>query len=91
MDTEEQLTAQIKLVINTLENEYSKELNSGILKLIYKRYLQALEILEKDKNIEELNIEGGVRAYLDAYSDYQNPLLDKMHKAEKILNNLKTT
>ena len=43
--------------------------------MIYKRYKNALEILENDKNIKDINIVGGIRAYLDSYSDYENPLL----------------
>ena len=31
----------------------------------------------------------GVGAYLDAFSDYMNPLLGEMDKAEKMLSNLK--
>ncbi|GAJ41866.1 hypothetical protein GT2_01_00010, partial [Parageobacillus thermoglucosidasius NBRC 107763] len=30
-------------------------------------------------------IRGGVRAYLEAHSDYMNPMLEEMNKAEKML------
>ncbi|GAM12826.1 hypothetical protein [Mesobacillus selenatarsenatis] len=84
MDKKKQLIEQIKVVINTLEKDYSSELNSGILQLIYKRYKNALDILEKNNDIEGINIIGGIRAYMDSYSDYQNSLLGEMHKAEKL-------
>lgn len=37
----------------------------------------------------KIMISGGCRAYLDAFSDYMNPLLGEMDKAEKMLSNLK--
>ena len=33
---------------------------------------------------------GGCRAYLDAFSDYMNPLLIEMDNAEKMLSNMKS-
>ena len=30
-------------------------------------------------------ISGSVRSYLEAYSDYMNPILEEMDKAEKML------
>ena len=33
-------------------------------------------------------IKGGCRAYLDAFSDYMNPLLLEMDKAEKIFSQI---
>jgi hypothetical protein len=84
MDKKKQLIEQIKVVINILEKDYSSEFNSGVLQLIYKRYKNALEILEKNNDIEGINIIGGIRAYMDSYSDYQNSLLGEMHKAEKL-------
>ncbi len=83
-----QLIDQVKLVISILESEYSVELESGILNLIYKRYNKAKEIFENDKDIQELNISGGVRAYMDSYNDYQNPLLEQMNKTEKMIKEI---
>ncbi|MGE7907096.1 hypothetical protein ACQKNS_22115 [Peribacillus sp. NPDC094092] len=84
MDKKNQLINQIKVVINNLENDYYNEITSGVLQLIYIRYKNALTILENNKDIRELNIIGGIRAYMDSYSDYQNPLLGELHKAEKL-------
>ncbi|MBN8209819.1 hypothetical protein JI666_13765 [Bacillus sp. NTK071] len=84
MDKKKQLIEQIKVVLNHLEVNYSNEINDGILQLIYKRYEKALEILENNNDIKNINIVGGVRAYLDSYSDYENPLLGELNKSEKL-------
>lgn len=84
MDKKKQLINQISIVINYLEEEYPADIKSGILQLIYRRYNKALKILENNGAIEEINIIGGIRAYMDNYNDYQNPLLGEMHKAEKL-------
>lgn len=76
---------QIKIVIDKLEIEYADEITSGIMQLIYKRYKNALDILEDNKDIKQMNIIGGVRAYMDSYSDYNNPILDDLYKTEKLI------
>ena len=68
--------------------EYEDEINSGIMQLIYKRYMNALDILKNDKDINQINIIGGVRSYMDSYNDYNNPLLGELHKAEKLSKHL---
>ena len=84
MDKKKQLIDQIKVVINNLEKVYCNEITSGVLQLIYKRYKKALDVMENNEDIREVNIIGGVRAYMDSYNDYQNPLLGELHKAEKL-------
>lgn len=84
MDKKKELVDQIKVVINKLETEYKDKISSGIMQLIYKRYKNALDILENNKDIKQINIIGGVRAYMDSYSDYNNPILGELHKAEKL-------
>ncbi|MCM3030922.1 MULTISPECIES: hypothetical protein [unclassified Niallia] len=88
MDKKKQLIDQIKVVINKLEEEYAKDINSGVLKLLYSRYKKALEILENNEDIKRINILGGVRTYMDSYNDYQNTLLGELHKAEKLIKEL---
>ena len=83
-----QLIDQIKVVINNLENDYYNEITRGVLQLIYKRYKDALDVMENNEDIRELNIIGGVRAYMDSYNDYQNPLLGELHKAENLYKEL---
>ncbi|MEC0274942.1 hypothetical protein [Peribacillus frigoritolerans] len=84
MDKKKQLIDLIKVVINNLENDYYNEITSGVLQLIYKRYKKALDVMENNEDIREVNIIGGVRAYMDSYNDYLNPLLGELHKAEKL-------
>ena len=84
MDKKKQLIDQIKVVINNLENDYYNEITSGVLQLIYKRYKYVLDVMENNEDIRELNIIGGVRAYMDSYKDYLNPLLGELHKAENL-------
>lgn len=88
MEMREKLTKQIKTVINILEKESCNDIKKDIFQLIYRRYKNALEILENNKDIMEINIIGGVRAYMDSYNDYQNPLLEELHKAEKLTKEL---
>ena len=88
MDKTDQLKRQLIKVINVLEKDYSNEIKKDILQLIYKRYKNALKIIENNQSIDQVNISGGVRAYMDSYNDYQNPLLEQLHKAEKLLKEL---
>ncbi len=88
MGKKKQLIDQIIVVIDRLEEEYAKDIKSGVLQLTYSRYKKVLEILENDEEIKGINISGGVRAYMDSYNDYQNTLLGEMHKAEKIMREL---
>ncbi|MEH7651974.1 hypothetical protein [Bacillus safensis] len=52
MDKIEELTKQIQTVIDILEKEYSKEINQGILQLIYKRYKDAQRIIENKEDFQ---------------------------------------
>lgn len=53
-----------------------------------KRYKIALEIIENNKGFDNINITSGVRAYMDSYNDYENPLLKELHKAESLLKEI---
>lgn len=89
MGNKDELKKQVKEVIKSLEEKYIESERKGVIELIYKRYNNALKLLELDEaNKDELYILGGVRAYIDSYSDYNNPLLNEMHKAEKLIKEL---
>ncbi|MCY8698785.1 hypothetical protein MOD68_05470 [Bacillus spizizenii] len=88
MNSKEKLTIQVEKIISKLESDYNSEINNGIYQLLYKRYKNALDILERNKDIREINIIGGVRGYMDSFNDYENPLLEELYKAEKILKEL---
>ena len=59
-----------------------------ILDTLYERYKKAEKILSENEDIEKIMIIGGCRAYLDSFSDYNNPLLEEMGKAERLLEEL---
>ena len=89
MSNKDELYEQIKAVLKLIEERHKENLRKGVLELIYKRYSNALQLLENNEmNKEKFSIAGGVRAYLDSYSDYNNPLLNEMNKAEKLVDEL---
>lgn len=88
MDAILELKKQIEKVILLLEQRLIDDPDRLILKTLYDRYVKAEEILINNDNIEKIMIVGGCRAYLDAFSDYMNPLLIEMDKAEKMFADL---
>ncbi|SDZ50643.1 hypothetical protein SAMN05421736_11537 [Evansella caseinilytica] len=87
---EEQLVRQLQVVIKKLEEDYSNEITyGGIIKDIYIRYKSAESILDNEGETKSIFIEGSTRDYLDSFSDYNNPLLSEMWKAEKLLSELR--
>lgn len=89
MDTILELKKQIEKVIALLEQRLVEDPDRPILKTLYDRYMKAEKILTNNDDINEIMIIGGCRAYLDAFSDYMNPLLIEMNNAEKMLSNMK--
>ncbi|MGM7700578.1 hypothetical protein ACSVDE_02570 [Pseudalkalibacillus sp. Hm43] len=84
-----ELVIQLNIVKRLIEEKYSEIQRKGVLDLIYKRYSIAIELLEcREFDRNKLFITGGVRAYLDGYSDYDNPLLKEMHRAEELLESI---
>ena len=88
MDTNE-LLKQINKVIDLLTKRLQDDPDRPILKTLYGRYIKAKEILINNADANRIMISGGCRAYLDAFSDYMNPLLIEMDKAEKMLSELR--
>lgn len=84
-----ELVKQIDVVINMLEIRLNAGCEKKILQTIYYRYKLAKEILINCENFNKIRIKGGCKAYLDAYNDYSNPILDEMFKAEKLLESIK--
>ena len=85
----EEIIDQINIVIELIKKRLSRGLEKPILNTIYVRYLDAKQILIDDGDINKITIFGGCRAYLDAYNDYMNPMLNEMYKAEKKLDKLR--
>lgn len=86
LEKREMILQGIEAVIKDMENRYSFiELEGGILNLIYVRYKKAYKIIKEHKEDDSvIYIRGGIRAYLDSYSDWDNPLLGKMGDVEKL-------
>lgn len=63
MDIKRELLGQIEIVINKLEIEYADEIKSGVMKLIYIRYMNALDIIKNNKDINQINIIGSKSIY----------------------------
>ena len=72
---------QIEGVINLLRYRLDSDPNRPILLTLYERYNRAKEIISSHDEKEKIMIKGGCMAYLDAFSDYDNPLLHEMNKA----------
>lgn len=89
MDAILELKKQIEKVIVLLEQRLIDDPERPILKTLYDRYMKAEEILTNNDDIKKIMIIGGCRAYLDAFSDYMNPLLVEMDNAEKMFSNMK--
>lgn len=85
-----ELKKQVEKVILLLEKRLMDDPDRPILKTLYERYIKAEEILTNNGDIKKIMIIGGCRAYLDAFSDYMNPLLIEMDNAEKMLSNMKS-
>lgn len=82
--SKESLIKDIDIILS-----YFKNSSVGMGETIYKKYLTLKLMLEND----ELNynpINGSVRAYLDAFSDWDNPILSIMGSVENNINFLLT-
>ena len=88
MDTNE-LLKQINKVIDLLTMRLQDDPDRPVFKTLYGRYIKDEEILINNSDTNRIMISGGCRAYLDAFSDYMNPLLIEMDKAERMLFELR--
>lgn len=81
----EELRNQLLKVKLLLEERLKNDSDRAVLLTLHERYSKAIEIVESNQDIEKIMIAGGCRAYLDAFSDYMNPMLIEMDKAENML------
>lgn len=84
------LINQIEKVILELDKRLVQEPDRKILNTLFDRYTKANEILKSNGDINQIMIKGGFRAYLDSYSDYMNPLLAEIDKAERLLKEIQS-
>lgn len=79
---------QLGIVLDMLLERIEKEPERLVLKTLYSHYKKASEVIEANGNLNDIRIKGSMRAYLDSYSDYMNPILQEMGKAEKMLDSI---
>jgi hypothetical protein len=91
MKDKKMLIEQLEKVVVMLNQKRIEE-PTGMLDLIIHKYENALKIINLKRVNEityaDLAINGSVRAYLDAYTDWLNPMLGEMDKAEKMAKQL---
>jgi hypothetical protein len=78
MKKQDRLHIQLRKVLALLKEQYITQ-PTPMLEMIISRYQHANNILESSK-LEDLTkdmfrISGSVRAYLESYSDYMNPMV----------------
>ena len=88
-EEKDRVLTQLRKVL-VLLREQSIIQPTPMLEMIISRYEHAHDLLDS-RHIEYLNkdmfqIRGSVRAYLESYTDYMNPVLGEMDKAEKMLH-----
>ena len=83
------LKEQIEKVIILLEQRLRDDPDRPVLNTLHDRYVKAKEILSNNDDVNKIMIIGGCRAYLDAFSDYMNPLLVEMDNAERMFSDMK--
>lgn len=69
----------IKEIISLLDKKIKKTTDNQNLEYIRSKYVTALNNLEKEESLS-VDLRGLDRLYLESYSDYMNPLLDKMYE-----------
>lgn len=82
---EKTLAAQIRAILTQIEARQAIH-SRPVFATLHDRYEGLLRCLEGHGRSDELrkhSICGSVRAYLDACSSYDDPLLEEMHRAEK--------
>ena len=88
MNEKQKLQIQVDKVIELLKIRIEDDPTRPILNTLIERYIKAQEILKNEGDIKKIVIRGGFRSYLDTFSDYMNPLLIEMDKAEELLSKL---
>lgn len=78
----EQLIKDIDFIIKSLNSIDKIKLN-----FIVNKYNKLKELILNDR-LHTNVIKASVRAYLDVFSDYENPILEKMSKLEKKIDSI---
>jgi len=78
-----ELTAQIEKVLEMLSVRMLTE-NQPILWTMEQKYRGLLSALEQVDDLRRHSIRGSVRAFLDASSNWDDPFLEEIHRAEQL-------
>ena len=81
---------QCQLVVDNLEKEYSKEIRfNGAIKTIHSKFLNAIGKAKLEENLVNISFSGCVRMFVDDTTDYLNPIIKEIEKAEAMLEKIK--
>lgn len=83
-----QLKKALEVAIEALEKRLEEEPYGGIVQDIHKRFKRAYEIVLENGDLNKAVVIGSCRAYMDSYTDYNNPMLDKVSEVEIIVKEL---
>jgi hypothetical protein len=78
----QKIIERVDAIIKNLESLNIFQQDNGIYTII-KKYAQVHVMLDSNNLFTNNPIKGSVRAYLDIFSDYENPLLAEMYSIEK--------
>lgn len=92
MERENELLDKLDIVLEHIKENYKEAdyMSGGVIALIFKRYSKVKSDILNDidyKSSLQL-IKGACRAYLDSYSDYENPLLYKMSDVGELADSI---
>ena len=83
------LYTQLSIVIDYLKKIIaSGQYHTEIFDLL-NRYLEAQQVVKRNGDLNTIQIQDGCRMYLETCSDYFNPMLDEMYKAEQMMATIK--
>lgn len=85
---QKELVNKIETVLELLGRKMGESPGSAILQMLTEKYTKAKADVESGQAVP-VYLLGGSRAYLDAFSDWQdNPLLDAMGAVEKAIEEM---
>ncbi|MBR0219636.1 MAG: hypothetical protein IJQ33_10565 [Clostridia bacterium] len=77
------LVSQIKIVLDLINLRRSTE-DKAILRTLKNKYNHLLHAIERDDDLKKYSIRGSVRVFLEAYNNYEDPLITELYKAEQL-------
>lgn len=81
------LVSQIQIVLAIIESRLSTD-DKPMLRTLKNKYIHLLRAIEQGDDLKKYSLRGSVRAFMDAYSNYEDPLLTEIGKAEQLYKKL---